>query len=100
MNAEDQKLLELAAKAAGYEPVRLNDDGESLLLYGVQEPWNPLKDDGDAFRLMVRLGIDLRMSTAVRWACANEVEEAVCGDEMLATRRAIVRAAAAMGVEV
>lgn len=54
----DRELLELAAKAIGFE-----SDGES---YGqevwfdknrgrIHGHWNPLEDDGDAFKLAVRL---------------------------------------------
>ena len=47
----EKKMLEFAAKAAGYQVARIADDGESLLLVGVQEPWNPRRYDGDALRL-------------------------------------------------
>lgn len=90
----DKELLELAAKAAGYEiegdadklvaqPGRyaggfsiLNDKGGSSL-------WNPLTDDGDALRLAHKLGL---LSDVPVWP--RTLEE---------TRRAIVRAAAEIG---
>ena len=59
---DDRELLELAARAAGYDVARHSDDGASLLLFGVQEPWNPLTDDGDALRLAVKLEIHVQPS--------------------------------------
>lgn len=102
----DRERLELAAKAAGIEldwdippnsksPWRMTgtkgcDD------YGPASEWNPLTNDGDALRLVVKL--DLR----VRSCCARlpngvlftEDDEY---DDYAATRRAIVRAAAEIG---
>lgn len=40
-------------KGGGYEVARESDDGDGLLLVGVQDVWKPHTDDGDAFRLMV-----------------------------------------------
>ena len=54
----DRELLELAAKAAGYEVLDwygeryTTTDGDRLF------PWNPLADDGDALRLAVALNIE------------------------------------------
>lgn len=99
----DRELLEAAARAAGYrlgEPTGA-DDGS----YNVYEPdgthdhWNPLTDDADALRLAVKLGLrlDLRWQTnEVTVYGASRVDEGVRGDPYAATRRAIVRAAAAM----
>jgi hypothetical protein len=71
----DRELLELAAKAAGikYDP-KLSEPHENGTWWGLwlkydREPhefdrrnWNPLTDDGDAFRMMT----DLRMAVQVR----------------------------------
>ncbi len=67
--------------------------------------WNPLADDGEALRLAVLLHIDFRtyVATVRTWVgdpiaqrVLASVEE-LCGDDPLAaTRRAIVRAAAAL----
>ena len=102
----DRKLLELAAKAAGYPP----DDSA-----WDDEIWNPLEDDGDALRLAVRIGIDLLFTAedveAVAtqharqedqemispWACESWTLKPQ--DPYAATRRAIVRAAAEIGKE-
>ena len=92
----DRELLELAAKAAGYEVARESDTGRGLLLTGVLHVWNPLESDGDAFRLVIRLKeLDL-------WKDATQVEPKNIegfwdGDPYAATRRAIVRAAAELG---
>ena len=47
----DKELLELAAKAAGLEVVT-----PTMLAHG---QWNPLTDDGDAFRLAAAMGFSL-----------------------------------------
>lgn len=56
----DQELLELAAKAAGYET---RSDGEGALTLtvrpGVCRPWDPLEDDGDNYRLATALDISV-----------------------------------------
>ena len=88
----DRELLELAAKAAGH---RL----EWHIPYaGSDEPhiegmdWNPLDDDGDAFRLAVKLRLHSALETARR---SVDYEKDTCA----ATRRAITRAAAEIGKE-
>lgn len=93
----DRELLELAAKAAGFEfgtlngkPIRREPDGQPAC-------WNPLTDDGDALRLAVALGI-----TVLPGCCAQigHPYGPVYGEDALtagATRRAIVRAAAEIG---
>lgn len=57
----EKEMLELAAKAAGYY-LRHEQDG-SITVWLDNGPdiiqWNPLTDDGDAFRLMVRLGMEV-----------------------------------------
>lgn len=98
----DQELLEKAAKAAGYTPVRMEDG--SMLLCGIQEPWNPLTDDGDALRLAVKMRIDIDFDELEpRVEAYRKVlgaESVYCPDEYMepdpnaAARRAIVRAAA------
>lgn len=92
----DRELLELAAKAAGYQPQGMEDG--KLYLYGVQYGWNPLQDDGDALRLAVKLGMDIRIyGTEVRVYCCGVIASEGPPDFNSATRRAIVRAAAAIG---
>lgn len=109
----DRELLELedAARAAGYSHTRLTDDGTALLLYGVQQPWNPRDENphsdcmGDALWLAVKLRMrvyndgscaHVELSTGEKycWAEAAVVEG---NDHSAATRLAIVRAAAEIG---
>lgn len=95
----DRELLELAAKAAGYEVVSqgadywLAEDGVSI------KHWNPLTDDADALRLAVKLNIHQTNSNTDAWATTLKVTaiEALRSDPYAATRRAIVRAAAEIG---
>jgi hypothetical protein len=85
----DRELLEAAAKAAGmdieWQPCGWAHNNET----GCE--WNPLTDDGDAFRLMVRC---LPFYTV---CYSREDYEACNRDGLAATRRAIVRAAAEIG---
>lgn len=58
----DRELLELAAKAAGLGVKWEQAHGCFWIEMGQGLPinhWNPLADDGDAFRLMVMLGINI-----------------------------------------
>lgn len=55
----DRELLELAAKAAGYIITYGSYGYREFLCRGGVE-WNPLTNDGDALRLLNRLGIQLR----------------------------------------
>jgi hypothetical protein len=109
----DRELLEAAAKAAGYqlesEPASVWVVGENSLSrvrfneLGGHSIWNPLTDDGDALRLAVKLGIEIGNYHQYDRALAfigsqrgsGEYWE-VSDDPAAATRRAIVRAAAAM----
>lgn len=61
----DRELLELAAEAAGKSGKYVELHGGGMKFYGIETSigealWNPLEDDGDAFRLAVRLGIFFR----------------------------------------
>jgi hypothetical protein len=113
----DRELLERAAKAAGYTCYRTDERGwfqvKDHPLYSTWELWNPLTDDGDALRLAVKLRMDLMLcgktsdergpAASVVFALGDDYDslsEWVAdhgGDENAATRRAIVRAAAAIG---
>lgn len=99
----DRELLELAAKAVGYSIWQWERDGSAL----ISDPtirWNPLEDDGDALRLAAELGITISF-----WGHLEEVatytpddgtpaaQESYSQGKTVATRRAIVRAAAEMG---
>lgn len=107
----DRELLEKAAKAAGLVLLQVptaNQLDADWWAYAATakpdtaKPWNPLTDDGDALRLAVKLGIqphysDFTGNAYVRWD-RGEKTDAVYGpdDPYAATRRAIVRAAAAL----
>lgn len=106
----DRELLEKAAKAAGYGKVEW-----MVGTFGVERPhvrfddswswthWNPLTDDGDALRLAVKLRIMLDqidkgyMAGYVVAVSVESFYEKEEPDPYAATRRAIVRAAAAIG---
>ncbi|MBA3589684.1 hypothetical protein [Methylibium sp.] len=107
MNTEDRELLELAAKAVDVE-VWTDIDGDyysqglgidEVTWNPLADEWNPLAHDGDALRLAVKLGMELDLSGSV--ICANVgdfgLREPIGDDPGAATRRAIVRAAAALG---
>ena len=103
MGTTDKELLEDAAKAAniqhsGYTTGRgLHVDPDNDYSSGW---WNPLENDGDALRLLVKLKMYLDLSKNTAWARMVEddinggSEERLTGDHYAATRRAIVRAAA------
>lgn len=112
----DRELLEDAAKAAGIplqwprDPIsRAVFDGVPPRRTDTWENWNPLTDDADAFRLAVALDITVipghssePYSVAQWWRpptlIALDFERVLVeGDRAAATRRAIVRAAAALG---
>jgi hypothetical protein len=101
----DRELLEAAAKAEGTVytdpaiecvhrggPVFLRPEG------GLNFQWNPLDNDADAFRLAVKLGLEIGSSafTSIHVGRGNAcfAAENTQPDPYAATRRAIVRAAA------
>lgn len=95
----DRELLELAAKAAGYDYKPLSG---AIVVDGIPGNWNPLTDDGDALRLGAKLLLDVYSSEACIVAeDGNGVQciEYMYGPEDYASgwRRAIVSAAAAIG---
>lgn len=101
----DRELLELAAKAAGIE---ISDwHGGACWIYtpnGSVDIWNPLTDDGDALRLAVKLNLSadffddfMRVGYTANDNECEQVDEPSTPDSYAAARRAIVRAAAAIG---
>ena len=103
---DDRTLLERAAKAACYavKPHSNNGIGRDLVFVLDGKNWNPLTDDGDALRLAVKLCLDIitRVSDRETWAQAPMVRTVIepwAADPYAATRRAIVRAAAALAPE-
>ena len=102
----DRDLLEAAAKAAGlrvkWMPAK---PGVRAMFWQTNiGEWNPLTDDGDALRLAVKLRITPNIDTSMteaEWAIprferGGFESEPHLADPYAATRRAIVRAAAAM----
>ena len=96
----DRELLELAAEAAGYDVTWLKD---SQFIHDGDDWWDPLTDDGDAFRLAVAIKMDISANNDFAQACCVIghrciYEEIECnGDALAATRRAITSAAAEIG---
>lgn len=95
----DRELLELAAKAIGL-------DATNHPAHTDDWSWNPLKSDGDALRLAVKLKLCVsiefdrvdvttpQMDNATEYFYDNPPT-----DPYAASRRAVVRAAAAIGKE-
>jgi len=102
----DKELLELAAKAAGIEidwSVFLDNGSHKIYrVVNTRNYWNPLVSDGDALRLAVKLGLSIGLYTDPdeTWCSVginHNVKEPHGIDPYAATRRAITRAAAAIG---
>lgn len=110
---DDKTLLERAARAAGYVVDGYVDDmivqpskekAGGLVIrneQGGHSLFNALADDGDALRLAVRLRMDVKQwnSLAIATKAWNKHAEENTSTQCpyAATRRAIVRAAAAIG---
>ena len=114
----DRELLELAAKAAGYK-VRWHEIWQCFVhvdpvtitkpptLAGQRMVWVPLDDDGDALRLISTLELNVFYTAGKAYAMQSDddgttekrVAYADAGERDAATRRAIVRAAAEIGME-
>jgi len=102
----DRELLELAAKAAGIEWLAFNESAEKrMYVHSLGAPgdarfWDPLHDDGDALRLAVRLRFEVDVYYGeVASGEEGDRRQTLIGDDTdrcAATRRAIVRSAAAM----
>ncbi len=100
----DRELLELAAKAAGYDikPHSNYKISRDLIFTYSGKNWNPLTDDGDVLRLAVKLNILTYQtggdrsyaSTPMNWSCTVPHYN---NDALTSTRRAIVLAAAEIG---
>ena len=109
----DRALLEAAARAVGKHHQMWAEPGELLadkggwvqfIGHGHASIWNPLTDDGDALRLAVKL--DMTVDVDLEDGCTrilNKFDACLLrhmhhdGGPEAATRRAITRAAAAMG---
>ena len=95
----DRELLELSAKAADISLFTNDDCG--LYIAPPMRRWNPLTDDGDAFRLLMELCINIRYGSGYVYASHSSFR--TCFAEHLdkgkesSIRRAIVRVAAEIG---
>lgn len=98
---EENDLLMMAAKAAGLEAGVIHQRPHRKCDMG-WTPWNPLEDDGDALRLSVKLRMRVEAWGSGASAVVSVDNRALVAephygeDPDRATRRAIVRAAAAM----
>lgn len=99
---EDRELLERAANAAGLS----HPDGWDWITNERGDKWNPLTDDGDALRLAVKLNMNVFQAAKSAYALPSDDDGTyemqvrysdAMDDPYAATRRAIVRAAAALG---
>ena len=86
---KNRKLLECAAKAAGYD---------------TSHEWNPLEDNADAFSLAVKLKLSIRFGRRGVFIFDEEESDELaysifteCCDKEQMTRFAIVNAAAWLG---
>ncbi len=111
----DRELLEMAANAAELSLAWSSMEGLSARRTDTWAIWNPLKDDGDALRLAVklRLCLDTYMDPSSRFDTDERCTLVVLpppsdysagewhadSDPYAATRRAITRAAAEIGKE-
>lgn len=101
MSKTDNELLELAAKAINLNAKPLTPfTGFYITGKGI---WNPLESDGDALRLALDLGFDIVHIEDVNkisvWTntSVGDIHQMFSNDKHAATRRAIARAAAAIG---
>lgn len=101
MSNADRDILKLAAKAAGF--YYSFTDVDSLMWVSIDNenwtPWNPLANDGEAFRLAVDLRFDMMFYSDTKGVFNNGMQfaEINLADPEAACRRAIVRAAAEIG---
>lgn len=101
----DRELLELAAKAAGITWTRDYKDGPMNVMMPFTRAWDPLTDDGDAMRLAVKLNLQVNPTIITQYGPASTAYDGGVGistiqhggDASMATREAIVRAAAEIG---
>lgn len=101
MNDQEHELIKLAAKAIEIEIIRWN---EMLATYETSIGFfNPLLSDGDAFQLMVKLGMSIHIDHTigrVEVQCKDIIEHIYFGDlldKLSATRRVITLSAAEIG---
>ena len=106
MTTDTKELIELAARAYGFENPQCVELSGVLLGVSLGDEvfkrtgktfWNPAIDDGDALRLAVTLRIDILQKYEGAVLASNHrygARELYNADPYAATRHAIVRAAA------
>ena len=99
-------MVVLAAKAAKMPVICFSSACQALLIAGGPRVWDPLHDDGDAFRLAVTLKIEILFSgpgepkpwvSAVVKNTMIHAAEDIVGNPVESVKRAITRAAAEIG---
>lgn len=111
----DREMLDLAAKAAGY---KIDGFASKYIAQGVGEDdylvindsgghsvWRPLTDDGDAFRLAIKLNIGVNAGVFMPYVTyvvnnyARQINGPTCtyDEEIPIIRRLIVEAAVKIG---
>ena len=104
----DRELLQLAAKAAGLKIIADGTCNEGVIIdlpRGRSALWDPLNDDGDAFRLANTLRLTVyhaELAVIVKhkqysWEWIGEGVNEDTGDRDASARRAIVMGAAEIG---
>jgi hypothetical protein len=103
----DREMVELAAKAIGISGYRYSENFSCMAHWNETDGgwfdscglWDPLADDGDAFRLAVKLKLDVDIRENYSRASSRDVTWAEDAglDQCKCTRRAIVIAAAKVG---
>ena len=96
----DRELLEKAAKAAELPECGWMGPAFMYVKDNTFTGWNPLTDDGDAFRLAAKLGFDLKFGKSGKASLHKDEDwygTAIgprCDDPAESMRRAIVKLAA------
>lgn len=100
----DQELLTYAAKAAGYEVFWDEENDRYLKWYSPNyDEWNPLNDDGQAFRLAIDACVDVHTQITGRQVYAEagfddvKILNLINDDKYAALRKCITQAAAEIG---
>jgi len=95
----DREMLEFAAKTMWYDDADWDHERKCIStgkLPGFRCFWNPLTDDGDALRLAVKMNITVHPGF-VYTPTGRLIDCRDYANQIGATRRAIVRAAAEIG---
>lgn len=80
---EDRELLEFAAKAAGITILRWGKTDGAFINGG--ESWSPLTEDGAAFRLAHKLGIQIKWFGSIETVRRAIVSSAADTGRMMAS---------------